>query len=89
MKYLFLLIPVIANAGGIYIEGEVFTFDDSTTAQDYSGLAPFASYAIKYKAQVSNDFAVSTGYKHQSSVGYRELGNGFNGPFVNFELRLF
>lgn len=89
MKYLILLIPLVANAGGFYVEAEIFTFDDSETVMDYQGLAPFGSYAIKYKAQVSNDFAVSAGYKHQSSMGYREQGKGFNGPFINFELRMF
>lgn len=89
MKWLILLIPMIANAGGFYIEGEIFAFDDTATVNDYQGLSPMASYAFKYKAQVSSDLAVSVGLKHQSSMGYREEGKGFNGPFVNFELRVF
>lgn len=89
MKYILLLIPMIANAGGFYVEGEVFAFSEIQTEQDYSGLSPFASYSFKYKEYVSNNFAVSVGVKHQSSIGYKEKGKGFNGPFVNFELRVF
>lgn len=89
MKWLILLMPMIANAGSFYIEGEIFAFDDTATVNDYQGLSPFASYSFKYKEQISSELFLSVGVKHQSSMGYREVGKGFNGPFANFELRVF
>lgn len=73
----------------VLVHWGMFAFDDSETEQDYKGLSPLGEYGIKYRQAISPDFSVSIGAKHTSSVGYREQGKGFNGVYVDFELKVF
>ena len=87
MKWLILLIPLNVMAD-VSVFGGFFAFDDNSTVQDYEGLSPHGYYGIKYTHEVNKDLDVSVGLKHESSTGYREQGNGFNGVFTEFNLRL-
>ena len=78
-----------AKADGVYLFGGVFAYDDKATQADYDGLSPNGSYGIKYMHSVSRRFHVEAGIKHESSMAYREKGDGFNGVFANFNLKVF
>lgn len=78
-----------ARAGGVYAFGGFFAYDDNQTESDYQGLSPNGSYGVKYVQTINDRFNIEIGVKHESSTGYREIGNGFNGVFTNFNLRLF
>jgi len=38
---------------------------------------------------VNDSIEIETGLKHESSMAYRENGNGFNGVFLNLNIKLF
>lgn len=73
----------------INVFGGFYVFDEEQTNEDYKGLSPLGRFGIEYRHHVSNKFSIAVGYEHNSSIGYREKGKGFNGPFVEGKLRLF
>jgi len=89
---LLLSISAQTKADGFYVFGGVYAYDDgnvSGTKADYDGISPDAYYGIKYIYDVTDRLFLSTGWKHQSSVSYREVGGGFQGVFADFNLKIF
>ena len=81
-----------AQANGFYVFTGAYAYDDgnkSGTMQDYKGVSPDAYYGIKYAYNVTPELVINTGWKHQSSLAYREIGGGFNGFFFDFNLKIF
>jgi len=84
-----LLASTTCHAGDFYVFAGAFAFHEGDTLHDYSGLSPIGYYGIKYEQPVTENFSATVGYKHESSMGYREVGEGFNGWFFESQLRIF
>jgi len=86
-----LLFSSHSYAGNTYFFTGVFAYDDgqSGTQLDYNGLSPNAYYGIKYSHEIDEYIIIDVGFKHETSTGFRELGNGFNGVFIQGNLLLF
>lgn len=93
MKYLLimiLLLPAVVHANNhITAFGGLFAYSDNDTTKDYSGISPNGYYGVKYTHRFDSTVSVATGLKHESSVGYKEEGKGFNGVFLEMEMKLF
>jgi len=90
MKYIIILMFISFNveADGFYVFGGGFSYNDNSTEADYKGLSPNGYLGIKYVHFSSSDLFIQVGFKHESSVGYREIGSGFNGLFADFNLKI-
>lgn len=89
---LILLISIFLNnvvyADGIYVHGGVFAYDDIEATPDYSGMSPNGSYSIYLKHNIDDVLSVDIGWKHSSSMAYKEAGDGFNGLFLDVDFKL-
>ena len=90
MKHLILIISLLSSpayANDCYLFAEVFAFDDRDTQQDYSGLSPLGTYGMKCAHSFDERTSIYTGLKHTSSIGYREIGKGFQGVFFGAQYK--
>jgi len=85
------LLSFHCHAGDVFAFSGVYAYDDgqSGTQKDYNGLSPNGYFGIKYRQNINDVLEFETGFKHESSMAYREVGNGFNGVFFEFGFKLF
>jgi len=90
LKYILtILLSFNASAGDIFAFSGVFAYDDGVggTHKDYDGLSPNGYFGVKYR-QDNHGLSYEVGLKHESSMGYKEKGGGFNGVFFQVDFKL-
>lgn len=82
--------PASQANNDIYIFGGIFAYNEgaSGTKPDYKGLSPNGSYGIGLEHKIDESTSFSIGWKHESSISYREEGSGFNGFFFEAKMKL-
>lgn len=73
-----------AQGGEVQIFGGFFAYHDSRPDfhLDYSGYSPNGYFGIRYMHHIDDWVSVSAGWKHESSIAYKEYAGGFNGVFM-------
>ncbi len=90
-KVIFLMLlsfNIQASDFDVYLFGGFFAYNDDRTKYDYNGLSPNGYFGVKVKYKMTNRLSLDGGLKHESSTGYREHGEGFNGVFTELNLKI-
>lgn len=86
---LIMLLPTQVHAIDVYVFGGFFAYSDAEVMHDYKGLSPNGYFGVKATHTVDDTLSVSFGFKHESSTGYQEVGPGFEGVFLESQIKVF
>ena len=76
------------TADGMYVFTGINAFDDKGAEPEHVTQSSNGLFGLKYEHDITNKFYMEMGFKHESSIPYKEQGVGINSFFIILNLKV-